>query len=176
MSGRKRHQRSRRRGGHEEWEDLAATYRDMRRRRRPRRLYRDTENGMLGGVCAGLANYLGIEPWIVRVIFVTFMILGTFLIPLIVYVVLVLVLDPEPPLEDEWLESDTREAHRAAAATRVSPKLGLRVARADLRELELRLRRIERYVTSPKYTLDKGFSEMRGSSPDSSGGSPGPRW
>ena len=30
-------------------------------------LYRDTRNGKIGGVCAGIAQYFGIEPWIVRI-------------------------------------------------------------------------------------------------------------
>jgi phage shock protein PspC (stress-responsive transcriptional regulator) len=36
----------------------------------PRRLYRITDGAMLGGVCAGLAAYLGIDATIVRVAFV----------------------------------------------------------------------------------------------------------
>lgn len=36
----------------------------------PRRLYRDAEQGKLGGVCAGLANYFDIDPvWIRLVVF-----------------------------------------------------------------------------------------------------------
>jgi phage shock protein PspC (stress-responsive transcriptional regulator) len=41
-----------------------------------KRLYRDTENGMLGGVSAGLAAYLNIDPVIVRAAFVIFLFLG----------------------------------------------------------------------------------------------------
>ncbi|HNV34546.1 MAG TPA: PspC domain-containing protein [Bacillota bacterium] len=33
-----------------------------------RRLTRDTRNKMIGGVCAGLANYLDIDPTIVRIV------------------------------------------------------------------------------------------------------------
>lgn len=33
-----------------------------------RRLYRDTENGYIGGVCSGLASYFGIDPTIIRLI------------------------------------------------------------------------------------------------------------
>ena len=35
----------------------------------PRRFYRDENHKVLGGVCAGIANYFGIDPVIVRVIF-----------------------------------------------------------------------------------------------------------
>ncbi|CAN5544623.1 hypothetical protein BH10BAC2_BH10BAC2_37840 [soil metagenome] len=37
---------------------------------RPERLYRDENHKLLGGVCAGLANYFGIDKIIVRILFV----------------------------------------------------------------------------------------------------------
>lgn len=39
-------------------------------RKRHRRLYRDPENAILGGVAAGLAAYFGIEVWIIRLLLV----------------------------------------------------------------------------------------------------------
>ena len=41
-----------------------------------RRLYRDPENNMLGGVCAGLAAYLNIDPVVVRIVFVLLLFTG----------------------------------------------------------------------------------------------------
>jgi len=35
-------------------------------------LYKDTENKMLGGVCAGLADYFAIDPTIVRLVWAVF--------------------------------------------------------------------------------------------------------
>jgi phage shock protein PspC (stress-responsive transcriptional regulator) len=35
---------------------------------REKRLYRDTENGYIGGVCAGLSSYFNIDPTIIRLI------------------------------------------------------------------------------------------------------------
>lgn len=37
------------------------------------RLYRNTDDKILGGVCSGLANYLGIDPVILRILFVILM-------------------------------------------------------------------------------------------------------
>lgn len=54
-----------------------------------RKLYRDADEASLGGVCAGLANYLGTETWIIRVIFVAMVLLGIgsgFLIYLILWI------------------------------------------------------------------------------------------
>ncbi len=39
-------------------------------RKEYRRLYRDPDNSILGGVCSGLAAYFNIEIWIVRLIFI----------------------------------------------------------------------------------------------------------
>jgi phage shock protein PspC (stress-responsive transcriptional regulator) len=36
------------------------------------RLYRNADDKILGGVCSGLANYLGIDPVIMRIVFVVF--------------------------------------------------------------------------------------------------------
>ena len=44
----------------------------------PKKLYRSTTNRMLGGVCAGLAEYFNVDPTLVRVIAVLL-----FLIPAI---------------------------------------------------------------------------------------------
>lgn len=54
-----------------------------------RRLYRDTESGMLGGVAAGLAAYLHIDPVIVRLILIILFFLGMgFFIYVILWIVI----------------------------------------------------------------------------------------
>lgn len=35
-----------------------------------RRLYRDEDNKILGGVCAGIANYFNVDAWVVRILFI----------------------------------------------------------------------------------------------------------
>jgi phage shock protein PspC (stress-responsive transcriptional regulator) len=42
----------------------------------PRRLVRRTDDKMLGGVCAGLADHLGVDPTLVRVLTVLATVLG----------------------------------------------------------------------------------------------------
>src|SRR5260221_4871786 len=56
----------------------------------PRRLYRASNDKILGGVCAGLANYLRLDPAIVRIIFVliTFGWGAGFLLYIILWIVL----------------------------------------------------------------------------------------
>jgi phage shock protein C len=54
----------------------------------PRRLYRDPDDRMIGGVCGGLAAYLGLDPVIVRILFILFLIFGIgFLVYLILWIV-----------------------------------------------------------------------------------------
>ena len=43
---------------------------------RPKRLYRDENDKVIGGVCSGIANYLGMDVAIVRIIFVLFGLTG----------------------------------------------------------------------------------------------------
>ena len=49
----------------------------------PKRLYRDEQNKVLGGVCSGIANYFVIEPWIVRILW--FFLIG---LNILIYIIL----------------------------------------------------------------------------------------
>ncbi len=55
-----------------------------------RRIYRDPDDRMLGGVCAGLAAYAGIDPTIMRLLFVFFLFMGG--IGVLAYIILWVVL------------------------------------------------------------------------------------
>lgn len=56
---------------------------------REKRLFRDTDNGSIAGVCAGLAAYFRIDVVVIRILFVIFGFAGGFIIP--VYIILWLV-------------------------------------------------------------------------------------
>ena len=56
-------------------------------KRRPRKLYRDTDNKWIGGVCSGLAAYMDWDPTILRVIFLAVFLLGIGS-PLFIYILL----------------------------------------------------------------------------------------
>ena len=51
-----------------------------------KRLYRDPDNRILGGVCSGIANYLNIDPLIIRILFLV--LLFAFGVIAIIYIVL----------------------------------------------------------------------------------------
>lgn len=54
------------------------------------RMYRDTDNRIIGGVCAGMGAYWNIDPVIIRIIFVALILAGG--IGAIVYLILYIVL------------------------------------------------------------------------------------
>jgi phage shock protein PspC (stress-responsive transcriptional regulator) len=56
-----------------------------------RRLYRDTSDKFIGGVCSGVAAYLNVDPTIVRVLF-AIIILGTWFLGFLAYVIMWIVL------------------------------------------------------------------------------------
>src|SRR5260370_11721074 len=60
------------------------------------RLYRDTEHGLLAGVCAGIADYVGIERIVIRLAFVVTLVF--FIVPAaLTYILLVIALPKRPP-------------------------------------------------------------------------------
>jgi phage shock protein C len=62
-----------------------------------KRLYRSRDERMIAGVCGGLAEYLGLDPTIVRLLFVLVFFIGGS--ALLVYFVMMLVV-PEEPITD----------------------------------------------------------------------------
>lgn len=59
-----------------------------------KRLYRSRSNVMIGGVCAGLADYFNLDPTVVRLIFVLLALLGGH--GVLVYLILWLVVPLQP--------------------------------------------------------------------------------
>jgi len=61
----------------------------------PKKLYRSRTNRVLAGVCSGLGNFFGIDPTVVRLIFVAGTLLGFGSLALI-YLILFIVVPEEP--------------------------------------------------------------------------------
>jgi phage shock protein C len=60
-----------------------------------RQLFRSRSNRMVGGVCAGIGDFFGIDPTIIRLLFVFSVIFG-YGIVLLVYLALFLVVPEDP--------------------------------------------------------------------------------
>lgn len=65
------------------------------------RMYRDPDHRIIGGVCAGMAAYWNMDPWIVRLIFVIVTLLGG--VGILVYLILYIVL-PEAKTTAQKIE------------------------------------------------------------------------
>ena len=138
------------------------------------RLLRDPDHAKIAGVCAGLANYFGVERWVVRCIALTSLIfLPSITFP--AYWILYFMMD-SPDEDGETAERKLKKrSHRRQRRDRsqdrhaspapelgpqLSPRRSLRSVQADLNEIELKLRRMESHVTSGHYELQRELNKM----------------
>lgn len=70
-----------------------------------KKLYRNINNKMLCGVCSGIADYFGIDPTIVRVIYAVFSLFTASFPGLILYVVLALII----PSDNGMIDTDAKD-------------------------------------------------------------------
>jgi phage shock protein C len=118
------------------------------------RLWRNTDRGMLAGVCAGIADYVGVEPIVVRVVVVLGLVF--FFPPTIVaYVVLAVVLRPKPPA---LYASRDEEAFWRGVGT--APAGTLHSLKRKLADLEARLGQMESQVASGDFELHRKFRDL----------------
>ena len=123
---------------------------DIYQRKNPHRLYRDRENAMIAGVCAGLADYFGFNRRGLRVVTA----IGTlFFLPFVVvsYIVLAIVLPVRPPREERIDEEHAKFWRGVSNA----PSDVFSNVKHRFRELELRLQRMEAFVTSREFDIDR---------------------
>ena len=80
-----------------------------------KKLYRSRNDKMVSGVCAGIANYLNIDPTLVRVIYAVLSVFTAFVPCLILYIVLAIVIPQEPMVEAEPRRSRLKCNKRRAA-------------------------------------------------------------
>jgi len=140
-------------------------------------LYRNSRDGKIAGVAAGLADYWDVAPWVVRLLWVgAFLFTGT--LALWVYLAAWLLMARRPQrtdasgnlsdeLEYEEVEVDMeyderRHDYRPRKVFRYSDSSTVRLQRARER-LDAALRRVENmesYVTSRQYELNKEFSRL----------------
>lgn len=123
-----------------------------------RRLYRDSDRAVLGGVCAGLASYLGFNLKVTRFLAVIaflcampFAIIGylaaVFLIP-----------SSSSRYSGEASYEEIRKEELREEIRRAKPTVD--EVRKRYESMDERLARIERYVTSSRYELDEEFRRL----------------
>jgi len=104
----------------------------------PHKLRRNKIDGVVGGVCAGLGDYLGLDAAITRIIFV---------------------------LSVLFLGFPKREYRQAKRARRENPEAPVRTAnfrdvKSKYRSLETRMQDLERSVTSKEWKLRRDFRDL----------------
>lgn len=79
-----------------------------------KKLYRDHKNAILGGVCAGIAKYLGIDVTVVRIVFIVLAIIDGF--GVLLYLILWILLPRIGHTKNEQPEKKT-ESEKITAST-----------------------------------------------------------
>jgi phage shock protein C len=129
-------------------------YSDRSDRPSPSRLYRNRRDGVFLGVCAGIADYFGVQRWVVRVLWAGGLLM--FAPPTIIGYFLLAMLLPKAP---EHLYENTDE-ERFWRDVRVDPARKFSELRHRFRELEHRLRGMEAYVTSEAYRVHREINDL----------------
>jgi phage shock protein PspC (stress-responsive transcriptional regulator) len=108
--------------------------------RRPRKLYRLKEDKMVEGICSGIAAYLGVDPTIVRIIFVALLIItgGTIAIAYLVMI-------PIIP------EAKTPEEHAAAHGDPFDAQEVIERARSKFQDFQSKAERAQHQKKSAEY-------------------------
>jgi phage shock protein C len=141
-------------------------------------LYRNPSQGKIAGVCAGLADYFGWETWLVRILVVSGVLLGMGWF-VVIYIAAWFILDKKngkvgaAPVTDKVKQqvSDEKPKNKDFSSESIKvksriwqagepPKQAFHDIRRKFTTLEKELRRIERYVTSPEFTVSREINNL----------------
>ncbi len=132
------------------------------------RFYRDADRALLGGVCAGIANYLGFNLTVTRILmFIAF--LATMPIAIVGYLAACFLI-PAASYRDAMSVSERRifggrrrrRRRREAAVASEPPPPSARadIVRRKCTDLEARLAELEKQVTSRKFQIEQELSRL----------------
>ena len=137
-------------------------WRDRRSIGWERNLYRNTEQGKVAGVCAGLANHFNIDPWAMRCIFIAAFLFFNWIV-IFAYILGWVLMSPRSRYSREFVEYD-EDNHRYQPTNILRqgrPTAGrLALAQKHLKAARERVERMERYVTSRKFELQNEFTSL----------------
>ena len=146
-----------------------------------RSFYRDADRAMLGGVCAGLAGYFGLNLKVTRFLaFVAFLMAMPFAV--VAYLFTVFLIPAESGRGSEYMETRyccwgtrrersrrrSRRSRRRSADEQerrddpaVAPhKPSLQDVKERYKTLDQRLAELEKQVTSPRFQLEQEFRKL----------------
>ena len=120
------------------------------------KFYLDKQNGKFMGVCAGIADYTGVDATLVRIGTVLLTVLGSGM-TIIAYLVVGWIA-PKKPRE---LRDETPEQTKFWQGVRASPARTVRDVRSRFRDIDRRLAEVETYVTSSNSRLAREIEQLR---------------
>jgi phage shock protein C len=124
---------------------------DFYKHKNPHRLFRDKENAMIAGVCAGIAEYFGLNRKGVRLVTFLFILFPPFFAFVVIsYIVLAIVL----PVKPGNLYENTEQAEFWRGVSN-APSDVFGALRHRFRELNHRLEKMEAFVTSKEFEIDR---------------------
>ncbi len=122
----------------------------------PHRLYRDKHNAMLAGVCAGLADYFDLSRKGLRIAVVLMGLFPPFFpFVALTYIILAIIL----PVKPETLYNNDEQADFWRGVSN-APSDVFGAIRHRFRELNFRLEKMEAYVTSREFEIDRELSRQ----------------
>ena len=125
-----------------------------------RRLTRNSVDGKLGGVCAGIGDYLGWDHTMVRILTILLIIFTG--VPLIAYFILWVAMpkDTRAPYIREYHEQSKAHQRANAPVGTAGSKTTYNDVRSKFRSLEVRLQDLERSITSKEWKLNRDFRDL----------------
>ncbi|RST30740.1 envelope stress response membrane protein PspC [Sphingomonas ginkgonis] len=121
------------------------------------RFYKDKRNGKVMGVCAGIADYAGMDVNLVRIMFVLACVMGGAGVLIPAYFITGWIAEDKP----REFATATPEEDRFWQGVRQSPSSSARNIRARLREIDRRLADVETYVTTSNRSLEREIEQLR---------------
>ena len=120
------------------------------------RFYRNKRQGKVNGICAGIADYTGLDVTLVRIALIAAIVLGAgALLP--VYFIAGWVADDQP----REIAADDKDERKFWQGVRASPGQSARDIRGRMRSIDRRLAEIEQYVTTENRSLAREIDELR---------------
>ncbi|MBE2896794.1 PspC domain-containing protein [Pasteurellaceae bacterium HPA106] len=117
-------------------------------------LYRYPQQGMISGVCTGIAKASGLEIWVVRAIAVLLFLFGGFFFVPLAYIAGALMLEKAP---DHYYEHNAYQR-----VFQQSPREGGQSSNASIAELEMYIASLKQRVSALEcYVKDRDFKQEK---------------
>lgn len=120
------------------------------------KFYLDKQNGKWSGVCAGIADYTGVDVTVIRIGFVIGGFASGFSLLMAYFIIAWMA-----PTKPNRLYERSKEEQKFWQGVRANPRRMARDVRSRFREIDRRLADVEAYVTRPENRLAREIEQLR---------------